>query len=58
MVALKSSEDNEHPDTVECQLCFDRIRVSDVLEHLKNLHHVADSAIYNNKPLKSWIMHV
>lgn len=43
---------------VECQLCFNQMHISDIVEHLKNRHHIAVFAIYNNKPLKSWFQHV
>jgi hypothetical protein len=32
--------------------------VSDVVVHLINRHYVGDLALYNNKPLKSWIEHM
>jgi hypothetical protein len=40
---------------VECQLCFRRIHPSNVIKHLKEVHNVADAALYNDKPLKSWV---
>ena len=40
---------------VECQLCFRSIRSSSVIDHLKEVHNVADAALYNDKPLKSWV---
>jgi hypothetical protein len=43
---------------VECQLCFHRIRSSSVIEHLKEMHNVADAALYNDKPLKSWVKRI
>lgn len=43
---------------VECQLCFHRIRSSSVIEHLKEVHNVADAALYNDKPLKSWVKRI
>ena len=39
---------------VECQLCFHRILSSELIEHMKQVHNVADSALHNDKPLKSW----
>gem|GEM_PF-3469546 len=58
---MKSNKriENRHSDAVvECQLCFSQMQMSYIVEHLKNLHHIADSALYNNKPLKSWFEHV
>jgi hypothetical protein len=43
---------------VECQLCFHRIRSSSVIEHLREVHNIADAALYNDKPLKSWVKRV
>jgi hypothetical protein len=34
------------------------MQISDIVEHLKNQHKIADSALYDNKPLKSWYEHV
>jgi hypothetical protein len=39
---------------VECQLCFHRLLSSELIEHMKQVHNVADSALHDNKPLKSW----
>lgn len=39
---------------VECQLCFNRISGSELVEHMKQVHNVADSALHDDKPLKSW----
>jgi hypothetical protein len=47
--------DDDLDVTVECQLCFHRIRSSSAVEHLKGVHNVADAALYNDKPLKSWV---
>ena len=50
---------NDNVDVmVECQLCFHRIHPSSVIEHLKEVHNVADAALYNDKPLKSWVKRV
>jgi hypothetical protein len=43
---------------VECQLCFHRIHSSSIIEHLKEVHNLADGALYNDKPLKSWVKRV
>jgi hypothetical protein len=31
---------------------------SSVIEHLKEVHNVADAALYNDKPLKSWVKRI
>jgi hypothetical protein len=39
---------------MECQLCFRRFYREEIVEHLKDVHHIEDKALYDKHPLVRW----
>src|SRR5690348_5858447 len=52
--SVMSTLDNRSNSTGECQLCFQQIPLIRIVEHLKEVHKVADHALYDKRPLARW----